>query len=79
MNNQNSDGPNDAYSEHDLRESARATWDEFLRHKWRLGVRLGHDPEDDRPVNELFAEWIAQHAAAFRRHWEEQRRRCRAL
>jgi len=74
MHRQNSDDPRHPYSEQDLRESAQATWEEFLRHKWRMGVQLGHNPLDDRSVNELFADWIAQHAAGFRQHWEEQRR-----
>jgi hypothetical protein len=79
MNTQNSDDRREPLSEQDLRESALATWEEFLRHKWRMGVALGYDPEDDRSINELFADWIAQHASSFRQHWEAQRRQRQSL
>jgi len=74
MNNQNFDGPSEAYSEHELRESAQAEREEMLKYKWYLGEKLGHDPENDRPAWEIFAEWVARHAAGFRKNWDAQRR-----
>ncbi len=78
MNNQNPDDSGDAYSEHELRESAQAESEEMLKYKWYLGEQLGHDPEDDRPAYEIFAEWTDKYAAAFRKNLEEQHRERRS-
>jgi hypothetical protein len=79
MNNQNSDDSSDAISQHDLRESAEAQREEMLKYKWYLGEHLNHDPEDDRPAWEIFAEWTDKYGSAFRKYWKEQRRKCPVL
>jgi hypothetical protein len=74
MNTEKFDDSREPLSEQDLRESAQAEREEMLKYKWYLGEKLGHDPEDDRPAWEIFAEWVDRYAAAFRQHWEAQRR-----
>lgn len=64
----------DALSEQELRESARAQLEEIARYQWYLGERLGRDPLLDRTREDIALEWIALYAADFRREWERIRR-----
>ena len=75
MDTQNCDDSNDLLSERELKESAVAEREEMLRYKWYEGIRLGHNPEDDRPAWEIFAEWADKYAAAFRENWRARRSR----
>jgi hypothetical protein len=62
-----------AATEWKLRESACAQIKEIEKYRWYLGERLGRDPLLDRTKEEICAEWIAKHAAAFRAWWETTR------
>ena len=44
------------------------------RFKWFEGVKLGHDPLQDRTLNEIYMDWIEKYGADFRKYWEERNR-----
>jgi hypothetical protein len=58
----------------DLGDAVRAEIDEILKYKWYLGERLGHDPLQDRSMNDICREWIEQYAAEFRVWWQNRAR-----
>jgi hypothetical protein len=61
----------------EMEETIRAEIDEIEKYKWYLGERIGHDPLNDRSMNDICKEWIEKHALAFRQHWEEvKKNRC---
>ncbi len=43
---------------------------EMEKYKWCLGVELGHDPLNDRTIEEIYCEWIAKYAKDFRQKFE---------
>lgn len=43
---------------------------EIEKYKWELGIKLCHDPLQDKSINEICFEWINAHAAEFREQWE---------
>ena len=57
----------------ELEETLKAEIDEIEKYKWYLGERLGHDPLNDRSMNDICKEWIEKHALAFRQHWEQEK------
>ena len=65
---------NSVYSQAELLESLRAEIQEIEKFKWCLGERLGHDPLQDRSMNDICQEWIAKYAADFRRWWQANRK-----
>jgi hypothetical protein len=65
---------NSIYSHAELLESLRAEIEEIEKFKWCLGVRLGHDPLQDRSMNDICQEWITKYAAEFRKWWQEKRK-----
>jgi hypothetical protein len=65
---------NSVYSHAELLESLRAEIEEIEKFKWCLGERLGHDPLNDRSMNEICQEWITKYAADFRKWWQEKRK-----
>lgn len=65
---QNSDS---AVSGKEMEETIKAEIDEIEKYKWYLGERIGHDPLNDRSMNDICKEWIEKHAQAFRKHWED--------
>jgi hypothetical protein len=56
----------------DLLETIRAEINEIEKFKWYLGERLGHDPLQDRSMNDICEEWIAKYAADFRKWWQQR-------
>jgi hypothetical protein len=66
---------NSVYSNADLLESLRAEIEEIEKFKWCLGERLGHDPLQDRSMNDICQEWISKYAADFRKWWQQERRK----
>jgi hypothetical protein len=62
-----------AVSGKEMEETIKAEIVEIEKYKWYLGERLGHDPLNDRSMNEICKEWIEQHALAFRKHWEQEK------
>ena len=66
---------NSLYSNADLLESLRAEIEEIEKYKWCMGERIGHDPLQDRSMNDICQEWIAQYAADFRKWWQQERRK----
>ena len=65
---------NSVYSNAELLESLRAEIEEIEKFKWCLGERLGHDPLQDRSMNDICQEWITKYAADFRKWWQENRK-----
>ena len=65
---------NSVYSQAELLESLRAEIQEIEKFKWCLGERLGHDPLQDRSMNDICQEWITKYAADFRRWWQANRK-----
>ncbi len=57
----------------DLQDCIKAQIAEMERFKWLLGERLGHDPLQDRTLNEIYCEWIQKYSASFRTWWEDGR------
>ena len=64
---------NAIYSNADLLESLRAEIEEIEKFKWCMGERLGHDPLQDRSMNDICQEWITKYAADFREWWQRER------
>jgi hypothetical protein len=60
------------FSEDEVRKSLEAEIQEMEKYKWNLGVRLQHDPLNDRSLNDIYCEWIDKYAAEFRKEWEEK-------
>ena len=61
----------------EMEETIKAEINEIEKYKWYLGERIGHDPLNDRSMNDICKEWIEKHAMAFRKHWEEEKQtRC---
>ena len=59
-------------SEHnDFQACIKAEIAEMDKFKWFLGEQLGHDPLQDRSLNEIYREWINKFGAAFREWWEK--------
>jgi hypothetical protein len=59
----------------DLKQCNIAQIAEMERFKWFMGEQIGHDPLRDRSINEIYEEWIEKFGAAFRKWWEEEKRR----
>ncbi len=57
----------------EMEETIKAEIDEIEKYKWYLGERIGHDPLNDRSMNEICKEWIERHALQFRQHWEREK------
>jgi hypothetical protein len=66
---------NSVFTNANLLESLRAEIEEIEKFKWYLGERLGHDPLQDRSMNDICQEWITSYAADFRKQWQEERRK----
>ncbi|HAJ79263.1 MAG TPA: hypothetical protein DCO75_05785 [Fibrobacteres bacterium] len=66
---------NSVFTNANLLESLRAEIEEIEKFKWYLGERLGHDPLQDRSMNDICQEWITNYAADFRKQWQEERRK----
>ncbi len=61
--------------DYDFNAFIKAQIDEMEKHKWFEGVKLGHNPLQDRTLNEIYLDWIEKYGADFRKHWENQIRR----
>jgi hypothetical protein len=55
----------------EMMEILRAQIIEIEKYKWCLGIQLGHDPLDDRTLNEICHEWILLYASGFREYWNQ--------
>jgi hypothetical protein len=66
---------NAVFSNPDLMESLRAEIEEIEKFKWYMGERLGHDPLQDRSMNDICQEWISKYAADFRKWWQEEKKK----
>jgi len=66
---------NSVFSNPDLLESLRAEIKEIEKFKWYLGERLGHDPLNDRSMNDICEEWINNYAADFRKWWQQEQKK----
>jgi hypothetical protein len=60
---------NSCMSPDEFRVYAAMQVEEINKYKWCLGVELGHDPLQDRCLNDIAREWIERYAADFRRRW----------
>lgn len=60
---------NNCMSQDEFKVYATKQVEEINKYKWCLGVQLGHDPLQDRCLNDIAREWIEQYAADFRRQW----------
>lgn len=54
----------------DLKAKMIAEAQEIDKYKWCLGIALGHDPLNDKSLNEICKEWIDKNAKAFQVYWE---------
>jgi SRSO17 transposase len=54
----------------ELKAKMIAEAQEIDKYKWDLGVALGHDPLNDKSLNDIYKDWINKNAAAFQIHWE---------
>jgi hypothetical protein len=54
----------------ELKGKMIAELQEIDKYKWCLGVKLGHDPLNDRTLNDIYTEWISKNAKAFQSNWE---------
>jgi len=61
----------------EMRQFAAMQVAEIDRHKYLLGTRLGHDPLQDRTMNDIAREWITTYGAGFRAYWQSCCRRNR--
>jgi hypothetical protein len=43
---------------------------EMEKYKWCLGVQIGHDPLNDRSIEEIYCEWINKNGEQFRKKHE---------
>ena len=55
--------------ENDLAATLAEEAQEMDKYKWDLGVSLGHDPLNDRTLNDIYMEWISKCAKAFQINW----------
>lgn len=46
--------------------------EEIEKYKWCLGIKLCHDPLNDKTLNEICFEWIKKYASEFRKTWESK-------
>ena len=69
---------NEAVSGQELKETLTAEIVEIEKYKWYLGERIGHDPLQDRSMNEICSEWIQNHALAFRNTWNEKKQKIKS-
>ncbi len=67
--------PTEISQQNDLQDCNRAQIHEMERFKWFLGEQIGHDPLRDKPLNDIYCEWIGKYGEAFRKWWEEEKKR----
>lgn len=66
--------PTEISDQDDLIDCVKAQINEMERFKWFLGEQLGHDPLNDRSLNEIYEEWIEKYGADYRKRWDEKKR-----
>ncbi len=59
-----------------LREFIKAELAEMEKFRWRLGKKIGHDPLNDRSLNEIYGEWIIKYSEAFKNWWTNNKSNC---
>jgi hypothetical protein len=57
----------------DFENCIKAQIAEVEKYKWLLGEQIGHDPLQDKTLNEIYTEWIQKYAADYRKWWESRK------